>query len=195
MAATPRYAPRGSSAATAELIRLERQRIAAEARERIANVNAQHAAEEDRRRFEAEEAKRRHEREMEARRLKIEASIAKSKASAASAGSGGGGRGYSQFTPPQSFISGGAATRISGAPNLLDVGIALAAGAVSSAWVVTRNHSTGGDLGWAFFLGILGVGLAVEGHGELHDVGVGLLGAQSGYLATRLLGGTQQPGA
>lgn len=104
-----------------------------------------------------------------------------------------GGRPYTQFTPPQSFISGGAASHISGAPALLDVFLVATAAALSGAWVVTRDQNTGADLGWAIFLELLGVGLSVEGHAELHDVGVGLLGAQSAYLAIRLLGGTTQP--
>lgn len=97
------------------------------------------------------------------------------------------------FTPPQAFLAGTAATRVTGAPTLADVGISLASGAGSVLWAATRNHSTGGDLGWAAFWTLLGVGLMVEGHGEIHDMGVGMAGGNIGYFALRMAGGTQQP--
>jgi hypothetical protein len=181
-----------SSTEAAELIRLQRSREHAATKERLMRLEARQRAEEEERRLHAEEAERRHQRELQSQRLRAEAAANRSRVAAASVASRGP---YSQFTPPQAFISGGAATRIAGAPALLDVVIALAAGAVSSAWVVTRDHSAGADLGWSAFLLLLGVGLMVEGHGELHDAGVGTAGAQAGYIAARLLGGTQQPGA
>ncbi len=179
-----------SGTVAAAAIDLQRQREQAASRERLARYNAEEARRQDERRFRAEEDRRRHEREQAAYSRRAEAAANRARLAAATASRT---TGYTQFTPPQSFIAGGAATRISGAPSLLDVLIVLSAAAASGAWVVTRDHSTGADLGWAAFLDLLGVGLAVEGHGELHDVGVGLLGSQTAYLTMRLLGGTQQP--
>jgi len=183
--ATPPPA-RGTGTVAAEAIRLQRARESSAASTR----RLQLAAEANLRQLETEE----HSRQAEHRRaLELERAKARRDTSSAALRSGGGN--YRTFTPPQSFIAGGAASRISGAPGALDVTLALASGFASSAWVVTRDHQSFGDVGWSIFLGLLGVGLMVEGHGELHDVGVGMAGAQAGYLAVRALGGTQQPGA
>jgi hypothetical protein len=165
-----------------ERLRLQRAREQAENREYLARLNAEQARLHQQREQEARRRQQQHE-------LRLERERARNEARRSSAGAGA-----SQFTPPQSFIAGYAASRVPGAPAFLDIAIAVGAAAVATAWVATRDHATGGDVGWSAFLFGLGVILAVEGHAEAHDAGIGLLGSQAGYLTDRLIGGAVQPG-
>lgn len=153
--------------------------LTAAEQERLARVNADLARKQQERDLREQERQRAHERRLQAQRIRS---------------SGSGGRsGYAQFTPPQAFISGNAPTHISGAPTAFDVGLTLASAVGSTLWAATRDHSTGGDIGWATFLGLTGVVLMVEGHAEAHAIGVGVAPAMAGYLGQRLIGGSVQP--
>lgn len=180
--------------AAAEALRLQRQREeeaargrrleeAARQREYQARLNAELTRRQEERQARERDRQRQHERQMEAQRRRQEAARQRQHA----------GGGYSQFTPPQAFISGNAASHIAGAPTLFDVALTLGSAAGSTVWVATRDHSTGGDIGWAAFFGFLGAVLMVEGHAEAHDIGVGMAPAAVAYLAARLIGGTTQP--
>lgn len=186
----PRPGKRYTSGVLEEALRLQRQREASARREQLTRLQGELRRQEQLREAEQRQKQAQLQRQLEQERRRTEiAEIRARQAAQARAG-----QGYTSFTPPQSFLAGGAASRISGAPSLLDVLVAAGAAAASTAWVITRDHSTGGDVGWSAFLLALGIVLGVEGHAEAHSAGVGLLGSQSGYLTARLLGGTVQPG-
>jgi hypothetical protein len=175
-----------AATSTEERERRERQERQAQLRQAQTLLNAQLAREQQEREEAARRRQQEHERYLaELRRRELEARTRQQQTAA---------RQYTSFTPPQSFIAGTAASRVSGAPGIVDVGVAIGSAVVATAWAITRDHQTSGDLGWAAFLLFLGVVLSVEGHAEAHDAGVGLMGAMTGYITARLLGGTVQPG-
>lgn len=76
---------------------------------------------------------------------------------------------------------------------LVDALITTAVGGGAALWTATRP-TTGGQLGWAAFLGGLGLLAAVEGRGSILKYGgFGLAGSQAAFLILRFLDPNLQP--